>query len=199
MPESCRNSFHTSDVNRESLSDTMSAGRPWCYHTSWAKMIARSAAIFSRSRMKYAILVNRSMITHSWLYPSEIGSSVMKSIAIDCHGAYGSSSREDSPYGWCWAALFCWHSGQLQTKSMIRLFIFSHQRFRRISSMVLSWPMCPATLVSCSDSRILCTSSFGTQSRFFRYSTPFSFPSSLTFRSFDGSSSTTASCFLACS
>jgi len=199
MPEICRNSFHTLDVNRESLSDTMSAGRPWCFHISRAKMTARSAVVFSRSGLKCAILVNRTMITHSWSHPFEIGSSVMNSIAIDYHGAYGNSSGEDSSYGWCRDALFCWHSGQLLMKSMIRSFIFGHQKFHRISSMVLSWPMCPATFVSCSDSRILCTSHFGTQSRFFRYSAPFSFPSSLAFTSFDGSLFAAASCFLACS
>ena len=99
ISESRTNSFHTADVNRESLSDTMSAGSPWCFHTSLTKMIARSVAVFPLvfNGMKCAILVNRSMITHSWSYPSETGSSVMKSIAIDCYGTYGSSSGEDSP------------------------------------------------------------------------------------------------------
>jgi len=41
-----------------------------------------------------AILVNRSMITQSWSQPSESSNSVMKSIAIDCQGVYGSSSSE---------------------------------------------------------------------------------------------------------
>jgi len=98
------------------------------------------------------------------------GSSVMKSIAIDCHGAYGNSKGEDSPYGWCRAALFFWHFGQLRTKSIIRSSIFGHQKFRQISSIVLSWPICPATFVSCSDSRMTWISSlsFGTQSIIFR-------------------------------
>jgi len=59
-------------------------------------MVAKSEVVFSLSGMKCAILVNWSMITHSWLHSSERGSSVMKSIAIDCQGAYGSSSGEDS-------------------------------------------------------------------------------------------------------
>jgi len=97
IPDILRNSFHTSKVNRESLSDTMLAGSPWCLHTSRAKMIAKSAVVFSLNGMKCDILVNQSMITHSWLYPSDTGSSVMKSIAMDCYDTYGSSSGEDSP------------------------------------------------------------------------------------------------------
>jgi len=87
-------------VNWESQSDTISVGSVCCFHTSRANMIARSGAIvFSfSSRMKCAILVNRSMITQSWLQFIDSGSSTIKSIAINCHGAYGSSSMEDSPY-----------------------------------------------------------------------------------------------------
>jgi len=42
-----------------------------------------------------------------------------------------------------------------QTKSMIRSFIFGHQKFHHTSSIILSCPMCPAIFVSCSDSNIL--------------------------------------------
>jgi len=89
MPESRRNSFHTSEVKRESRSDTISDGSPWCHQISRAKILERSLAVlpsFRRGR-KCAILVNRSMTTQSWSHPSEIGKSVMKSMAIDCHGA----------------------------------------------------------------------------------------------------------------
>jgi len=92
-----RNSFHGSKVIRESRSDTMSVGNPWNFHTSRVNIFARSDAVFTRSGMKCAILVNWSMTTHSWLRPSEGGKLVIKSIAIDCHGAYGSSNGEDSP------------------------------------------------------------------------------------------------------
>jgi len=166
MPHSRRNSFHTPDVNLESRSDMTSVGRPWCFHTSWVKIAARSAAVFSRSGMKCAILVKRSITTQSWSHPSDRGSSVMKSIAIDCQGTYGSSSGDDSPYGWCRTALFCWHSGQLLAKSMIHLFIPGHQKFRWMSSMVLSCPMYPAILVLYSDSMVCCTNFLGTQSVF---------------------------------
>jgi len=81
--------------------------RPWYFNTFQGKMIARSAAVFSRSGMKCAILVYRSMITYIWSHSSDVRSSVMKSIAIDCHGAYRSSKGDDRPYGWCRAALFC--------------------------------------------------------------------------------------------
>jgi len=99
MPESCKNSFQTSDMNLESRSETMSVGSPWYFHTSLAKMTARSVAVFPSSLRgrKCAILVNLSMTTHNWLLSSNVGSSVMKSIAIDCQGAYGNSSGEDSP------------------------------------------------------------------------------------------------------
>jgi len=156
MPDSHRNSCHISEVKRESQSEMMYEGSPWCFQTSRAKMTARSAAIFFSSLRgrKCAIFVNRSITTHNWLHPSESGSSVMKSIALDCQGAYGSSRGEESPYGWCRAALFFWHSGQLRTKSIILSFIFGHQKLRRISSIVLSWPIWPAIFGSCSDPRI---------------------------------------------
>ena len=106
IPRSCSSSFHVSDVNRESLSDTMSVGSPWKRHTSLANVLAKWAAVFSFSGRKCAIFVKRSMITQSWSHSSDIGRSVIKSMAIDCQGAYGSSSGEDSPYGWCLEALF---------------------------------------------------------------------------------------------
>jgi len=87
MPESLRNSFHTSEVKRESRSDTMSDGSPWCRQISHAKILARSLAVlpsFGRGR-KCAILVYQSTITQSWSHPSEIGKSVIKSMAIDYH------------------------------------------------------------------------------------------------------------------
>ena len=166
MSNSCRNSFHTSDVNLESRSDPISVGRPWNFHTSLAKAIAKSGAVLQvfGNGMKCAILVNRSTTTQSWSHSSDSSSSVMKSIAIDCHGAYGSSKGEVSPYGRWWTSLFCWHSGQLLTKSVIRSFIFGHQKFLRTSSIVLSWPMCPSTLVSCSDRSIWSISPSGTHS-----------------------------------
>ena len=94
-------SFQISEVKRESLSDTISVGRPWNFYISRANITAKSDAVFPsfRSGRKCAILVNRSMTTQSWSHPSDSGSSVMKSMAIDCQGAYGSSSGEDSPYG----------------------------------------------------------------------------------------------------
>jgi len=156
MPDSRRNSCHVSEVNCESRSQTMFEGSPWCFQISRAKVTARSAATFfsfPRGR-KYTIFVNRSITTHNWSHPSKRGSSVMKSIAMDCHGAYGSSRGEESPYGWCRTAMFFWHSGQLQTKSIILSFILGHQKLHCISSIVLSWPMWPAIFVLCSDPRI---------------------------------------------
>jgi len=128
MPNSCRNSCQVSDVNREPQSETMSKSSPWYFQTSQAKKTARSAAVlvsFLRGR-KCAIFVNWSITTQNWSHPSESLSSVMKSIAMDFQGVYSSSREEESPYGWCQAALFFWHSGQLWTKSIILSFIFGH-------------------------------------------------------------------------
>jgi len=99
MSDSCRTSFYASDVNLESRSDTISVGRPWNFHTSLAKAIAKSGAVLRvfGNGMKCAILVNRSMTTQSWSHSSDSGSSIMKSIAFDCHGAYGSSKSDVSP------------------------------------------------------------------------------------------------------
>jgi hypothetical protein len=43
--------------------------------------------------------VNLSMMTHSWLQFSDKGRSVMKSMAIDVYGAYGSSNGKSKPDG----------------------------------------------------------------------------------------------------
>jgi len=87
MLDNRRNSFQVTDVNLQSQSDTMSVGRPWCFHISLAKMTATSAVVFSHRGIKCAILINRSMTTQSWSNPSDFGSSVTKSIVIDFHGA----------------------------------------------------------------------------------------------------------------
>jgi len=157
MPDSRRNSYQVSEVSWESQSETISVGSPWYFQTSRAKPTARSAAVLfplSRGR-KCVIFMNQSITTHNWLHPSERGSSVMKSNAMDCHGVYGSSKGKERPYSWYLTVFFLWHSGQLRTKSVILSFIFGHQKFRRICLIVLSWPMCPVIFVSCSDSRII--------------------------------------------
>ena len=102
-----RNSFQVSEVNHESRSETMLGGSPWCHYISRANTTAKSAAVFlfSGSGRKWAIFVNLSMMTHSWSYPTDFGSSVMKSIAIDCHRVYGNFKGKDSLYGWCCAAV----------------------------------------------------------------------------------------------
>jgi len=89
MSESRRNYFHVSDVNCKSLSETMSAGIPWCFQISFANTTTRSATIFLSlaSGMKCSIFVNWLITTHSWLKFSKSGNSVMKSMANDCHGA----------------------------------------------------------------------------------------------------------------
>jgi hypothetical protein len=49
--------------------------------------------------------VNLSMMTYSWLQSSDKGRSVIKSMAIDIHSAYGSSNSESKPYSLWYIAL----------------------------------------------------------------------------------------------
>ena len=101
--------LQVSEVNLESRSETISYGRLWSLHISLAKMRARSSAVlpFGGSGIKCAILVNRSMTTQSSVQPINSGRSVMKSMAIDCRGACGSSSRDRRPYWRCRRLLSC--------------------------------------------------------------------------------------------
>ena len=89
IPEYRKNSCYTSEVNRESRSDTISVGSPWYFQISFANVTTRSAAVFPffLRGMKCAIFVKRSMTTHNWTCSSDRGNSIMKSIATDCHGA----------------------------------------------------------------------------------------------------------------
>ena len=100
IPVTDRKSFQVLDVNLESRSDTMSRGRPCRRQISLAKIRARSSAFFlSVSRgMKWAIFENWSITTHNSVQFFDRGRSVMKSKAIDYHGAYGSSRGDRSPY-----------------------------------------------------------------------------------------------------
>ena len=82
-----KNPLQVSKVNRESRSETISVGIPWCFHISRANMAIKTAAVFSFSGTKWAILVNRSRTTHNSSHSFDSGRSVMKSIAIDCQGA----------------------------------------------------------------------------------------------------------------
>jgi hypothetical protein len=94
-----RNCFYSVDVNLESRSEMMSVRMLWNLQISLANILTRCSAFFWSlwSGMKCAILVNLSIMTHSWSQSSDKGRSVMKSIAMDVHGAYGSSSGERRP------------------------------------------------------------------------------------------------------
>ena len=163
IPVTDRKSFQVWDVNLESWSDTMSRGRPCRRHISRAKIRARSSAFFlSCSRgMKWAIFENQSITTHNSVQLFDRDRSVMKSMAIDCHGVYGSSRGYRSPYLlWC-RDLSLWQSGHTWMYPSMSESIPGHQKFRRTSSMVLSCLKCPATLLSCSDSSIVLIIGFG--------------------------------------
>ena len=70
-----RNSFQVDDVNLQSRSETMSRGSPGSFHISFANLRARSAAVLALSfrGMKWAILVNLSITTHSSVQPCFLG------------------------------------------------------------------------------------------------------------------------------
>ena len=89
-----RNTLYVSEVNLESRSETMSRGRPWRRQISRAKILAKSSAFLppGDSGMKCAILENRSTTTQSSVHIEDSGRSVIKSMAMDCHGAYGTSA-----------------------------------------------------------------------------------------------------------
>ena len=171
-----RNSFQVDDVNLESRSDMMSRGSPCSLHISLVNLRARSAAVLALSfrGMKWAILVNQSITTHSSMQPFDKGQSVMKSMDIDCHGAYGSSRGDIRPYCLWRLALFFWQSGQDLTYSSISLIMLGHQKFRRMSSIVLSMLKCAAIWESCSDWRILGTNCRGMYMRGLEWSMSFS-------------------------
>jgi len=69
---------------------------------------------------------------------------------------------------------------------MICSSIHGHQKFHWISSIILPSPMCPATFISCSDSRIcrMRFLSFGIQSSPFQYMHPSFSPKTLSYLGF---------------
>ena len=167
IPINDRKSFHVLDVTLESRSDMMSRGRPCRHQISLAKIRARSSAFYLSisSGMKLAIFGNWSITSHNSVQLFDQGRSVMKSIAIDCHGAYGSSSGERSPYLMWHRNLSLWQSGHAYIYFSMWESIPGHQKFRLTNSMVLSCPKCPATLLSCSDSSIVSIIGIGTYRR----------------------------------
>ena len=145
------NSFQVDNVNLVSRSDTMSRGSPCSLHISFTNLRARSAAVLALSfrGIKWDILVNLSITTHNSVQPFDKHKSVMKYMAIDCHGAYGNSRGDRRPYClWC-LTLFFYQSGQDLTYSLIFLIMLGHKKFRPMSSVVLSMPKCPAIWESC--------------------------------------------------
>ena len=113
IPVTARKPFQVLDVNLESRSETMSRGRPWRRQISCANICARSSAVFLffSSGMKWAIFENQSITTHNSVQSFDRARSVMTSMVIDWHGAYGSSRGERSPYFlWC-RDLSLWQSG----------------------------------------------------------------------------------------
>jgi len=83
-------SFHRSEVNSVPLSVMISCGTPCSLTISFMKRWANCRA--SRSlehRMKWLILLSRSITSSMVSYPSYFGRSVMGSIAIDFHGRSG--------------------------------------------------------------------------------------------------------------
>ena len=167
IPVIDRKFFQMWDVNLESWLDTMSLGRPCRHHISWAKIHARSSVFFvSCSRgMKWAICKNQLITTHNPVQLFDWGRLVMKSMAIVCHGASGSSRGERSTYLlWC-RDMFLWQSGHTSMYFSMSETIPGLQIFRHTSSIVLSCPKYPATLLSCSDSSVVVIIAFDMYTR----------------------------------
>ena len=141
IPKMAMNTYHVSEVNRESLSEMMSWGSPCSLQISRANILARGAAVFdpTASGMKPGILQNLSIqvITHSSSHPSESRRPTIKSMDSDSHGACGSSSGDSSPYHLWHQALSCWQVGHDCMYPITWAFIPGHQKFRPISSRVL--------------------------------------------------------------
>ena len=114
IPDTVRKSLQLLDVNLESRSDTMSRGRPWRRQILRANIRSRSSAVFLfySSGVMWAIFENWSITTHNSLQSFDRGRSVMKSMAIDYHVAYGSSRGERRPYLLWRRDLSLWQSGQ---------------------------------------------------------------------------------------
>ena len=169
IPVTDQKSFHVCDVNLESRLDMMSRSRPCRRHISQANIRARSSAffLFCSRGMKWENFKNRSITTHNSVQLFDHGRSMIKSMAIDCHGAYGSSRGERSPYFPRHRNLSIWLSGHAWMYFSISESILGHQKFRHTSPMVFSCPLYPATYLSYSDSRIvaiiglLCTNGLG--------------------------------------
>ena len=142
----------------------MSLGWPWRHQISLANIQARSSAVFLTSSygMKWAIFENRSLTTHSSVQPFDHGRSVIKFIAIDCHGTYGSSRGERSTYFLYLRDLSLWQSGHTWMYSVMSVSIPGYQKFRLTCSIVFCCPKCPATLLSYSDSRMVGIMGLGT-------------------------------------
>ena len=84
--------FHKSEVNRLPLSVMTFLGMPCNRMISLRNIVANFRAFrFLLQGMKWLILVRRSMTTRIVSYPSEIGRSMMKSMAIDFYGWSGTS------------------------------------------------------------------------------------------------------------
>ena len=163
IPVTERKSFQVLDVNLESRSDTMTQGRPLRRQISRVNIRVRSSAVFlsSSNGIKWAIFENQSITTHSSVQPFDRGRSVMKSMAIDCHGGFGSSRGESSPYLlWRWD-LSRWQSEHTSIYSVMSVSIVGYQKFRLTRSIVFSCPKYPVTLLSCSNSRIVGIISLG--------------------------------------
>ena len=144
-------------MNLESRSDMMSWGRPCRFQISCAKILPRPSAFYlSASRgMKGAIFENWSITTHNLVQLFDRCRLVIMSKAIDCHGAYGSSRGNRSPYLLWRRDLSLWQSGYTCKYFSMWESIPGHQKFRLTNSMVLSCLECPATLRLCSDLSIV--------------------------------------------
>lgn len=80
-------------ANLESLSEVISWGNPWILRISLANVLAKSTAVLelTESSTECVIFVNLSS------HPPETGRSVIKSIEMNCQGAYRGLRGKGSP------------------------------------------------------------------------------------------------------
>ncbi len=88
------------DVNRLSLSETITAGMPnWHTHCSKNRDAIRGASALPVMGMKRTYLLKRSTIVNMPSYPEDTGKCVLKSIETDSKHVWGTGKGCNSPAG----------------------------------------------------------------------------------------------------
>src|SRR5271169_1036894 len=120
MSNSSRSSVVNLETNWVPLSDTISSGRLWCLKIcrryNWAVISDVASVVVGE---KWAIFVSRSTQTYIALYSSDRGSSTMKSMDTEDHGAGGIDSGWSFLWGFWRGHLFREHVSQVSIYSLM--------------------------------------------------------------------------------